>query len=188
MLPSADCTVSDAVCCVSLYDIADHILTGVWTSLLACYEPLPVVGYQLLAYVTMGDGDDGIVDALQVSVGNVLPSPGSQKTGQLTPVAAFDAIFRVRLVESGWPMVHEDNGQIFQPESAQQNALARHSYAHGERMYRKLAAMTAAGDLTPPSVTGCSKGVLSALVPIPPQGGVVGWSTTVTMTLPWGWN
>lgn len=185
MLPNGDCVTSDNVCCTSLYDIANHILAGVYESLLECYQPSFCNGGGVLAYVTMGNGDDLVLDALSVAISEVRPSDATIRNNQTSPLPMFSATFNVRLIESGWPMAYEENGEIFVPDPVEQNALARHAYGHGERMYRKLAYMAAHGDLTPAGVA-CTKAVLYALQPLAPSGGSIGWTASVVMQLPLG--
>lgn len=183
MLPPADCLVSEEVCCTSLFDIANHILAGVYESMLACYQPSFCNGGGLVAYVTMGTGDDLVYDALSVSIVDVRPSTKSVNANGMSPFQAKVITLEVRLLESGWPMAHEQNGEIYVPDPVIQNAIARHSYAHGERMYSKLTYMATHGELMPPN-TVCSSAVISSLLPIPPAGGTVGWKTTVILTVP----
>lgn len=184
MLPDGDCLTAQVVCCTSLYDIAYHILAEVHKDLVQCHEPSPCSpGW--ITYVTMGDGDDAVMDALSVSVVNVRPSPNSQTGGKLSPASAFLADFRVRILEAGWPMVREENGELFQPDPVEQNALARHAFGHGERMYRTLISKIANGQIVPNGMN-CMSPVLGPLTPIKPAGGTVGWRADVTLTLTWG--
>lgn len=185
MLPNGDCVTSDDVCCTSLYDIANHILAGVYESLLECYQPSFCNGGGVLAYVTMGNGDDLVLDALTVSINDVSPTVNTVRNNQTLAIGLYEATFTVRLLESGWPMAYEENGEIFVPDPVEQNALARHAYGHGERMYRKLAYMASHGDLTPADVS-CTKAVVYPLTPLSPSGGSVGWKANVSMILPWG--
>lgn len=182
MLPTGECVASQDVCCTSLYDVANHILAGVYESLLECFQPSFCNGNGLLAYVTMGNGDDLVLDGLSVAVNDVRPSDGSIRYSQTSPMVTYMATFNVRLLESGWPMAYEDNGEIFVPDPVDQNALARHAYGHGERMYRKLAYMASHGDLAPAG-TPCSKAILMPLTPLNPSGGSIGWTTSVLMQL-----
>jgi hypothetical protein len=182
MLPNAECLGAEGdVCCTSLYDIANHILAGVYEALLPCYSE-SFCNTGLLAYVTMGTGDDLVFDALTVSLGEVKTTARSVQNGiKQSPVASYTAEFNVRLIESGWPMAHEEGNQLLVPDPVLQNALARHSYAHGERMYRRLSYMASHGDV---GTSACSAAMVTPLIPLAPLGGTVGWRTSVVLTLP----
>jgi hypothetical protein len=183
MLPPADCLVSEEVCCTSLFDIANNILAGLYEAMLECYQPSFCNQGGLIAYVTMGTGDDLVYDALSVSVESMRPSDGTVNRNAMSPMKLLLVTFGVRLIESGWPMAQEENGEIFVPDPVEQNAIARHSYAHGERMYRKLLHMATSGGLVPQGMA-CSNAVVDQLLPMNPAGGTVGWRTSVTLTLP----
>lgn len=183
MLP-AECDVSDDVCCGSLFAQADHLRSSVYTALLECFDadcPSP----PLTTYVTMGQGDDGVVDSLAVAFTGTLMSEGStQAGGKLIMLPLVRAQFDVRLRESGWPTVHREGGVMHAPDPARQHALARHAFAHGERMYLKLLSMHANRTLVAPSIKRCSAS-LSNLLPLPPLGGTIGFYVVVTADMPW---
>lgn len=183
MLPAADCLTSDEVCCTTLYDIANNILAGLYEAMLECYQPTFCNAGGIIAYVTMGAGDDLVLDALSVSIGSVRISDGTANRNGMSPFKSLLVEFEVRLIESGWPMVYEEGGEIFIPDPVEQNAIARHSYAHGERMYRKLLHMATSNGLVPQG-SACTSAVVNPLIPMKPAGGTVGWQTSVTMTLP----
>lgn len=185
MLPDPDCVISEEVCCTSLYDIAQHILASLYEAMLECYHPTPCDPGTLLAYVTMGEGDDLVLDALTVSIEEIRPSVNTVAGSRTSPFGNYQATLKIRLLESGWPMAYEENGEIFVPDPAVQNSISRHSYAHGERMYRKLSYMASHGECVPAG-TACVNAVVNSLQPMAPSGGSVGWVTSVTLTLPWG--
>lgn len=185
MLPNPDCEISEEVCCTSLYDIAQHILAGVYEGMLECFQPTPCDDGGLLAYVTMGDGDDLVMDALTVSLTAVDPSFNTVNRNETSPFGLYRATYTVRLLEAGWPTAYEDNGEIFVPDPVMQNALARHAYGHGERMYRRLSYMASHGECVPAGVA-CSKVEVTSLRALNPSGGSIGWQTTVVLALPWG--
>ncbi len=184
MLPALDCTPSEVVCCPTFYDIGYHILTRAFAAVQPCSAPSPCETVWH-TYVTIGDGDDGVMDALSVALMGVGPSSKSQDTGRLSPIMQIKADYRVRLLDSGWPMVHEDDGVIVQPDPAEQNALARHSYARGEALYRGLLNDVVNGTILPTGMA-CSATTIDRLLPLKPAGGTVGWYTTISLTLALG--
>lgn len=180
-IPSGPCDSGSEACCVSLYDVAAHLLTECYEAINECY-PAADCCEALSAYVTMGRGDDGVVDSLVVAFGNIRTDPGSTPgVGFATHTAQFDIILR----ESGWPTVALDaEGAIVLPAPAEQHAAARHAYSHAEAMYRRLAYLQNTRGLTPPG-TPCTRQSLGTMTPLNPQGGVVGWQVPVFVQMGW---
>jgi hypothetical protein len=180
---SDDCGPLD-LCCTTLYDIAEHLLNSTYTAMRECYPSAaacPMDSWR--KYVTMGSGDDGVDDALTVAF--TLAAPRTQ--GAITsPLAMYTAAFEVRLRERGWPTAWvETGGQIHAPDWTLASGKARQALAHGEKMYRHLIWLNNARGLTPASVPGCSNTQLGPLTPLPPLGGVVGFTVQLTMNVPW---
>lgn len=185
-LPSSACDIPTDVCCTSLYDSAYHLLTELYDDLSHCYPPDPCGNGPLLAYVTHGYGDDGIRDALTVAILGVSTTAKSQDgQGRTIPLAAMRGDFEVRLRESGWPMVKRENDVITPPDPALQNELAKHSYAHGEKLYRKMRGLIFSRMTTPASEPQFSFSQLGPLIPLTPLGGVVGWTFRIQVDLVW---
>lgn len=182
MLPT-NCDVSDDVCCVDVWGIAEHLRSNVLTAVNACIDDECEL---LLSYVTMGQGDDGVVNSLAVAFMGTSFSPGSQQSGaKLSIMPLVRARFDVRIRENGWPIVNTEGGVVNAPDPERQHALARHAFAHGEAMYRKLLAMHAAQTLIP-TAHKRQKASLSDLFPLPPLGGTIGFYATVTADVAWG--
>ena len=162
---------------MSLSDIANHLLAETFNALLECDES----GCEgIVSYVTMGNGDDGISDALTVSFLSTTASPNT-RSGQF---GLYRAAFDVRLRESGWPTVVVEGQEVVLPDPALQASASRYMLSRGEAIHRRLAHLTTTRGLVPAGVR-CSNGSVGSLVPLSPQGGVVGWSTQVTIDLPW---
>lgn len=178
-IPTGDCDEGFDVCCSTLYDIANYLLSEVYDALAGCYPPAPCVD-PLRAYVTVSGGDDGQVDVLSVSIGTVAPS-ASTLPGKF---GLFRATFEVRLKESGWPTVYADGETIMLPDPVEQAAAARHLYSHGEAIHRRLAYLHFNKMLVPSNIR-CTNATLGQMSPLTPQGGVVGWVVPVVVDLPW---
>jgi hypothetical protein len=178
VIPSSPCDTSEQ-CCVSLHDIAAHLLSEVYDAVLGCY-PGPDCCEPLAAYVTTGSGDDGITDSLTVAVGQISASQNTKPGG----LGLWKGAFTVRLVESGWPVGHVEGNTIVMPPPDEQARAARHVLSMGEAIHRRLAALQTQRGLTPPGVR-CSNAVVGTMIALPPQGGVVGWVVQVTVDLPW---
>lgn len=180
-LPTYRCTLEDSVCCTSVFDVAAHILAGATDALLACMDE--DCRSRLAQYVTLGNGDDAVMDGISVIVRGITPSA---RTGQRQSmgVGLYTVAYEVRLLESGWPMAQVSGTQIIPPQPEEQMAIARYVYAHGEALYRKLINMTATGTMAAGG-SKCMNVSLSALQSIPPAGGTVGWSVTVNADMVW---
>lgn len=178
MIPNTACEPLDA-CCVSLYEIANHLLAEAYDAVLTCY---PTEGdcEPLAAYVTMGSGDDGIKDALTVTSGSIDASPNTRPG----VFGLWRATFIVMLRESGWPTAHVDGDAIVLPAPTEQARAAQHVYSMGEALHRRLALLMMNRQLVPDTVS-CSNGAIGSMVPLNPQGGVVGWQIPVIVDLPW---
>lgn len=180
-----DCVPDEGVCCVEMFGVAHNVLVAVYDDLRNCYPQSTTD--PLVAYVTMGAGDDGVLDSLTVAVTGVRPSTGSSVNGTQRGPLLIRGSFDVRLRESGWPMVRVDGSTVTLPDPVKQNEAARQSFAHGERMYRKLLRMRAlgefAGDISTLRGAHVEVGQLS---PLNPLGGSVGWLVPFTIDLAWG--
>jgi hypothetical protein len=178
VIPSSPCDTSEQ-CCVSLHDIAAHLLAEVYDAVSGCY-PGPDCCEPLAAYVTLGSGDDGIIDSLTVAIGGISPS-GETRPGGL---GLWRATFNVRLSESGWPTGRTEGGAITMPQPTEQATAVRHVLSMGEAIHRRLSTLQTRRGLTPPGVR-CSNASIGTMQPILPLGGVVGWLCPVTIDLPW---
>lgn len=159
--------------------MANHLLTEVYDALVECY-PNPDICAPLAAYVTLGQGNDGIPDALTVSATTFNTSAASRPGS----FGLWRVDFAVILRESGWPIAHVEGDAIVLPSPTLQAAASAHVYAMGEAMHRKLSQMYIGRSLAPAGAA-CTNASLGAMFPLPPQGGVVGWQASVTADLPW---
>lgn len=180
-LPDPTCEISTDVCCAIVFDAASNLLTALYTALQDCVVVGPCQD-NWLAYVTMGQGDDAVRDALSVALLSMQLTPGSQQDGNVLGIALAQVTYRVRILESGWPMAHEEGNEIFYPEPVLQNALARHVFAHSERVYRSLVYQAKTKAFLPDGV-GCSACTVAPWVPLTPLGGTVGGYADLSMTI-----
>lgn len=175
MIP-ASCDLPDP-CCTSLYDIATYLLAAVFDALKACCsegcDDFP-------AYVTLGNGDDGVQDALTVQFSTVNASPNTRAGG----FGLYRAAFQIILRESGWPMARVENETIVLPQPSEQAAAAAYMYARGEAIHRKLTFMQSSRTLVPTG-TACTSATVGTMNPLNPLGGVAGWTVPVVVDLPW---
>lgn len=190
-LPSGDspCEMTLDACCNVVHDIANHLLTSIHDAILPCYGDA-MCNEAPIKYVTFGQGDDGIRDALTVAILSAGPSPITQTGagGVTIPLGLYRCLFEVRLRESGWPMAFIDGNQIVPPDPERQHVATRHAFAHGEMMYRKINSMNYNRTLTPTTVAPFSKATIGQLLPLQPLGGVVGFAFQVAIDLPWNWG
>lgn len=159
-------------------DIATHLLTEMYDAITECYPT--TCSQPLAAYITFGNGDDGIVDSLTVSAGTVQATP-NQRAGQFN---LYRVTYTIRLLESGWPTAHVDGDVIVMPSPDAQAIASKHVFSMGEAMHRRLSSLVTQRALVPSSVR-CSNATVGTMQPIPPSGGTVGWQVPVVVDLPW---
>ena len=181
-LPNSQCAPGD-VCCESLFSTAENILNIAYSAVCNCSVvdcDLP----DLAGYVSMGrDIKDPLSDYVAVSVIQIIPSPRSADQQGSMQLPMYRARFQVKLLETGWPMPQGDGDEILVPPPALVMDVARHSYAHGEAMYRALGGALTAGTLNS-SCNSCFQRI-EALTPIEPSGGSVGWLTEIVLGMDW---
>lgn len=178
MIPPPECC-DDVACCVNLYDIANHILAEVYDAIQECYPPEGCCD-PLAAYVTLGSGDDGIPDALTVSVDSINGSANTIPGG----FGLWRANFNVLLRESGWPTAYAEGDTIVRPHPSDQARAAQHVFSMGEAIHRRLAKMQSSRAMVPIGIR-CSNASIGSMTPLNPQGGVAGWQVSVGVDLPW---
>jgi len=185
-LPDANCNIPEEACCNALYETAVHLLNVVYPDLIDCIgEPeCPVQSIQ--PFVQHGvEPDDPLCDTLIVYIVNISTSTGSTTlAGGLALAPKYRVTYRMRLRESGWPMAYAVDEQIYAPDPAVVNAIARHSYAHGERMFRSIANAHAQRALAPGS---CSVVNIGEFRPVPVGAYCVGWEIDITLDVPWNY-
>jgi len=190
-MPSADCpeNISGSVCCDSFWLIGERIRSVAFDGVMACMEEdcsETFTSWQTEgAQIEWPHGESLIVTFVRAS-----PKISSRNTaGPLAPLVVSRAEYLVELRETGWPILSTDPTQtIHTPEWQEYHALAKHSRAHGEKMWRSLvnaAATTKPAErmfqvATNPHVL--DKGVLvDDLLPLTRQGPQTGYRVTVTV-------
>lgn len=191
-LPLGTCAddISTDVCCSSIFDVADRIRCVATGAVECCFDP-SCADSPWRSYVSVGPRiPEPLGDALVVHCPGISPSLGSKSTGnRLLPVGVHLATFDIVLTENGWPMIRANEfGEVIEvPDSNTINAIARHAYAHGEKMYRAVVDGVQRRTLFPVSTFPYLGEVdVSGLQPIQPAAFTVGWgmSLSIQMTLP----
>ena len=181
-LQSDACTPIAEQRCSVLWQIADYLLCKTYEAVGSCFAGACCDG-QISAYVTTGQGDDGIVDQLTVSLLQIDPSVLTASIGP----GLYRATFLVRLHESGWPTARVDGDTVIPPAPEEQARAIQQLMAHGEAMHRRLTHLRASGQILPPGMNPPRlNSAIGQLAPVFPQGGVAGWTILVTIDLPWG--
>lgn len=176
-LLASSCIPVDDQACNTLNQIAQHLLERTYAALSTCFSG--GCEGEIVAYVTSGQGDDGIMDALTVALLQIDPSPLTGPTGS----SLWRATFMVLLRESGWPIVRVSEGVPTPPPPEEQAQAIQQLFAHGEAIHRQLSFLKSRNQLSP---TPCRQATIGSLLAVFPQGGVAGWSIPVTIDLPWG--
>lgn len=177
-LNAANCTPCDEQFCNDLHRIAQHLLEKSYEALSSCF--LNGCDGQVVAYVTSGQGDDGVMDQLTVSMLSINPSLLTTAVGP----GLYRALFEVRLHESGWPTARNEGGVIIPPQPEEQANAIGQLMAHGEALHRRLAYLKATKTITPAGMF-CLQCTIGEMTPVFPQGGVAGWVVLITLDLPW---
>lgn len=178
-LLSDACTPIDEQQCSVLWQISNHLLCKVDEALSTCF--MPGCDRGIVAFVTTGQGDDGITDKLTVNFLQADPSVNTTYTGP----GLYRATWIVRLHESGWPVVRAGEHSISAPPAEEQERAVQQLLAHGEAMHKRLTHMQASKQMTPPGQR-CLSSLVGQMTPVFPSGGVAGWEIQVTIDLPWG--
>lgn len=184
MLPNRDgCVPGEAICCDVLFSVGEsileHALAGVSNPdcyLDECHNP------HVDGIVTIGRASSyPQADLLTVSMERLSPRPTRSAGGRTTGAITFVSVWQVELVESGW-VTFEDagNDEVALPDPSLVTMLAMHSYSHAEQMFRRIANAVSSGGIANCPAGNCGA-TLDDLVPIDPQGHLVGWRTTVTV-------
>lgn len=181
-LPNEECYPDDdSVCCDMLYEIGSRILDVVMCALADCIPITPCGANELKGYLTVGrEVQDPTSDYVAVSLTQANPTPRSMDENGNRKINLLRAQYQVRLLETGWPQPQGDFEDIFYPTPEQYMIAARHSYAHGEVMYR---ALLVADRLNPYCKRDCYTQI-GPLTPVEPRGGSVGWETYVITDYP----
>lgn len=192
-LPLQTCAddVPTDVCCTSIFDVADRLRAIACTAVESCIHP-SCNDRCFESYCSIGPSvPEPLGDALIVHMPDMTPSPGSRSnTGNtLLGVSLQHARFDIFLTENGWPTAETDElGNVIEvPDRGLINAIARHAYSHGERMYRAVLDSYQKHVLFPPTFFPyIHKADISGLRPVQPAAFTVGWtiSVTVQMTFP----
>lgn len=181
-LPTERCAPGD-VCCEDLFSTAERILEVAYNAVVNCSVvdcDLP----EMAGYVSMGKQiADPVADFVAVSVLDVRPSPRSADQQGNMQLPTYRARFQVKLLETGWPMPQGDGNEILVPPPQLVQNVARHSYSHGEAMYRALGGALTARTLNA-SCNTCFQRI-EPLTPVEPSGGTVGWTTEIVLGMGW---
>ena len=186
-LPAASCAadIPADYCCDTLANIANRIRTVAMDGLVSCMDP-SCADREFRSFVTIGPNvQDPLGDSLIVHMTDFGPTVGSTDgPGNLFKVAVFRGVFEVRLLDNGWPMIQAEDmtASIIAPDSDYVHAVAMHSMAHGEKMYRALVDAIQRNEIFVGSANGhIGKVQISALRPIQPTAFMVGWNCTVSV-------
>ena len=100
-----------------------------------------------------------------------------------------EAQFEIFLTENGWPTPETDElGEVtYVPDSLLINRIARHTYGHGEKMFRAVLNSVQTGEMFPlPANAHIARVDVGSLQPVQPAAFTAGWTlpVMVQMTFP----
>lgn len=176
MLPT-DCTTCIDTCCDTVFDACDSIGIVALQALEEC-ETVDCCGaYERIVSVSEPHWLGSYVATWAAAIE---PHPAPQApNSKLLQFPQAKIRIAVKLMETGWPTIEAGYVTATIPDPAQITALARHSTAHGEAMYRGVM-----NHLARTNVCGDFIGSYP-LQPVGPSGGMVGWRFEVVVALPW---
>ena len=159
-------------CCSRLYEQAVELLTAAANGLNDCHEAgdccdrTGMRGYVSLGTVQVWQSD---ILAVYLETPGFSYSPKSfSGSGMMIGPPGIRALWRVYLIESGYPGPTELPNQVMIPNDDQLHAANAHAYAHGEAMLR--------GVLSSRDITSCTDFALRDYVSVGPTVSPVGWS------------
>lgn len=165
-------------CCDHFYRIAANILEIAHTAVVQCMIGLDCIG-PLEGYVSVGSRiNDPVSDYLVVSLLSVAPPQSAANSKMFIPY--YRAAYQVRLLESGWPIFQSDGTDMLPPTGDQYTYASRFSFAHAQVMFKAVNNALMRNELNPFCDAGCYQQI-SALLPVEPSGGSVGWQFNVTV-------
>ena len=179
-LPIEACAadVPTQVCCSTLWDIAERMRVVCCAAIEECMDP-SCADREFRSYVAHGpEVEEPLGDALVVVLAETAITYG-RAPGQDGPPGVDGTRYEVRLYENGWPTIRANEaGEIVEvPDTDLIHRLSRHSYGHGEKLYRTVRNGVQTGSLFPPATFAhVGKGSNLAMRPLRPEGYMVGWA------------
>lgn len=132
-------------CCEALWDQGVLLINAAGTALGECLQTQTCCDRAMRGYVSLGPPAVWQSDILV----SYLEAPGftySPKTYDATGVFAgppqMRAMWRVYLIESGYPGLQQDAANFYVPDDDELHHANRHIYAHGEAIMRGLVGST----------------------------------------------
>ena len=176
MIP-AGCKPNAAVCCDAYYAVAESLAEIAFEALVKCVAP-SCEGMQVFVSHGPPVGTGNFISAWHVST--VFPGSDDQRERFISRAVGT---YTVRLMESGYPTIRNaPSGGFTLPQRDEIDAIAQHSYGHGEQVLRAIVNAKAAGR-TP--LKRCSSVALVSYVPLRISAGYSGHDITVALDLPW---
>lgn len=129
-------------CCNSIWDQGVALITATAASLSECLVAHDCCGRGLRAYVSLGPPEIWLSDILVVWLeppGMFLSPKSVSGSGKMIAVPQLSILWRVYLIESGYPALTESgDGTIRTPTDDELHLANTHAYAHGEALLRGL--------------------------------------------------
>lgn len=175
MLPPYACPPSDP-CCDQLYGYADEFLQICLTALAQCDDNC----VEIPGFVTVGPFvSRPSNDYLAVWMGEVRPSGATDRRGAPLLSGMAIATFNFKLMETGWPMPSANEGTIELPPVEDVHEAGKHSTGHAEAILRAIVNAAVTKNF------GCGYHSWVPLTPVPPAGGMAGWTGGIVVDVEW---
>lgn len=175
-LPDTEC-VDCSASCTTLYEVV-HSVAQVAYDAVAC-QLTPTACDNFTGFVSHAEPHHPNADYVAAWIARIYPRDRNQNTSAGLMFPLMMAEIGIKLVESGYPTIGSEGPPTF----GQLDNAAIHSYSHAESMIRRIFANVGKGSQNR-FLRDCGWSGMSALTPIAPSGGIVGWTVTVSLTVP----
>lgn len=175
MLPTLSCSPEADPCCPEWYTALKAVADQVAARLDACVAT--ECSDTLEGFVAVSS-DLLRLDAVTVIVDRIETRAGSQSGAGQATLNELVFVGRVRLLETGWPMVDDTGPELTLPSSQEWVLAVTHALSHGQKLQRVLHQMRTDG-----TFNGCRFSRIGNMLPLRPESGTFGWDVQVELVV-----
>lgn len=176
-MPIPDLTCDIPASCTLLYEVTQSVVKVAYDAVAAQLDPAVCDNFTGLVTHAEPHHPDG--DYVAGWIAGIIARDRNQNTAAGLVFPLMVAEIGVKLMESGYPTI---SGTGPPPLEGLAKA-ALHSYSHIEAMARAIFANVGIGGRDR-ILRDCGWQGMSAWRPIPPSGGLIGWTFTVSLSVP----
>jgi len=176
-MPIPDLSCDTTASCTLLYQVVQSVVQVAYDAVAKQVDPAACDDFTGLVTHAEPHHPDG--DYVAGWIAGIVPRDRNQNTTAGLVFPRMVAEIGVKLMESGYPTIGQDGPP---PLEALAKA-ALHSYSHVEAMARAIFANVGLGGQDK-ILRDCGWQGMSTWRPIPPSGGLIGWTFTVSLSVP----